>query len=504
MSVWLGRAAVGLLILCLVWAYRSILDLSLVPRMTQEPWLINQGFAVYRDIVDQHEAGLPMLLALALPLVGSPLLLVKWTFIALVAMTILLTYLVAKRASGEMAGVLAALYLALWLPLVFGGKLWYEVAIGPLCLLAIVLWSGEPTAGRRRILAAGLALGVAATVKQYAWALVATYIIVLGWLALMEAAARRRRLETLAYFALGVSLPYASYLLFIAASGAFGEYVYWAWLNNLSRYRGQAALAPRPDYWQTLAAIFLPVVVPLVLALGQLRRREIPQAGVNLLLLGLTAAAATPAYPRFEFFHLAAALPLASVAFGSGAVRGLRAAVRMLWRNGRVDGELPSRRLQVLAVLLVVASLLWAGHSLRLLVPSYGSLLQPPQRLLTYAELIPVADWVARSTDPAEPILVFPDDELTSHTYLLSGRLPPGIWAYTYPWYMTDEVIAETIKAMELRGVRAVVYFEGRGVDGRPATEYAATLASYIEREYRRVASLNWEHGVVHLLFKRQ
>jgi hypothetical protein len=449
--------------------------LVLVPRMALHPWLLSRGFRGYRDIVDQHEAGLPLLLSVLLPWAGSPELLLRSLLAALSVLTVCLVYGVFARAFDRRTALLAALVFAVWVPRVWLGMFWYETTLAPLYLAAYAAWRGDREASRGCLLAAGLALGVAVTVKQHAWAVVALYLL---WILRggQPLAARARRAAVLG---LGVAVPFSAYLAYIAATGVFRDYAFWAWTYNLlGPYRTEAAKMPRSEELRAIVALLLPAVV-LLLSAAWRRMRGDASSGRELGVACLALAAGATIYPRAGIFHLAAALPFLSAAFALA----LRAGGRR-WRA-------PAR----------AGALIGLAVSLTVLVPTYRRIWQAgPPRLVWYSELEPIARRVRALTRPGEAIFVFPDTEQTSNVYLLCDRPPPGIWAYAYPWYLTHDVVRRILDELEAHRPPVAVLFPGAGVDGKAAEDSAPTLARYIARHYREREGFSTAVGPARIL----
>jgi Dolichyl-phosphate-mannose-protein mannosyltransferase len=477
-------------------SYFRVLDLRLVPRTSLEPWLLNHGFRCYGDIIDQHEVGLPLFLSFLLPISGSPSRLAKWVLMVLAVLTTILVYAAGQSLSGRRSGQLAALFFAVWVPMVWAGMLWYEIALAPLYVGAYALWPVDLESAPWRVLAAGLAVGVAVTVKQYAWVVVAVYVFGTIVAATRRGVPAESWLKVVGVFGLGVAVPVSAYAAYIVSSGASRDYLYWAWRNNLGRYRKQAAQLPTMEGVQVTVALMLPAVAVLLSAAREsLRRRGGGEREIVLAAVALATAATV--YPRFEIFHLAAALPLLSVTFAvcaSPLLPTKRAHPTALRERPAARHRLPATGCALLSLVLSV----W------LLVPGYRHLWHAgPRRLLWYTELRPIAERVKALTAAGQPIFVFPDDEQTSNTYLLSNRLPPGIWVYTYPWYMTGAVMRRIIEHLESRRPPLVVYFDGRGADGRAAEDYARPLARYIRENYRERESMPWASGTFRIMVRK-
>ncbi|MHB1416856.1 MAG: hypothetical protein ACYC1C_16540 [Chloroflexota bacterium] len=215
----------------------------------------------------------------------------------------------------------------------------------------------------------------------------------------------------------------------------------------------------------------------------------------NAFLVVLVVMSVGTAYPRFELFHLAGALPMLALCFARGAAG--------LWRAGRSgSAHAKRRRWQVAAgayVGVFLALFVWQAQ------PTYQHILAVgPVSLNMYTDLAPIADELAAVTAPGDRVFVFPDMELTANVYLLSQRLPAGMWAYTYPWYTTDEVVQATIDRLANTPVPAVVYFTRMSVDGQRPEDYAKDLADYLQTHYRPVKEIPWNGRTARIMVRAE
>lgn len=460
----------------------------LLPRVGLQPWLIGHGFGCFRDIIDQHEAGLPLFLSLLLPFFSDAPALSRWMLAGLSATCVILVHMAAPPRWAP----LAVVFFACWAPVVWGDRLWYETALAPLYVAAYLAWRGDSTTKFWRVAVSGVLLGVAVTVKQYAWALVGFYVF---WPAAVGHLRGEARCSTrrLCAFVAGVAVPAAIYLASIARNDSFSDYLFWAWVNNLTTYRDQAAQWPDRHGIVISAALLLPALSAFAYSLRGLWRGGEKVQCLCVLSFGSLLASAT-IYPRFEVFHFGAALPLLAVTIAAT----LDVAV-----SRRLNSRHPDRRgwpRAGLAAAVAVSLVL----SLWVLVPRATRMAHlGPRRTKSYSELVPVADRVREWTRPADRILVFPDVEPTSNLYLLSERLPPGLWAYTYPRYSSDAVLDRIVRALETRRPPLVVYFPDLSAGGHDPAEFAARLKGYILHRYAERETLQTDLGVATIMLRR-
>jgi len=100
------------------------------------PWLIRRGWVLYADLVDQHPPLLPWLLV---PFDGDPGLPLRVAIFALRAVTLLFTYIVARRLCGAWGALVALSGAALWAIGANAAHLWYDGALAPVYLGIVFL-----------------------------------------------------------------------------------------------------------------------------------------------------------------------------------------------------------------------------------------------------------------------------------------------------------------------------------------------------------------------------
>jgi hypothetical protein len=459
---------VGSAALVYAWFQQYAVD----PEVTLLPWLMRQGWPLYQDLIDQHPPLFPLMLTL---LNGDPGLPTRIFIVALRGLTLLLTYVVARRLAGVWGGLIALAATALWALGAEGAHLWYDSALAPIYLGVVLLlvagFSSPPrylnhkgtestknprrylwffiTEGTERtesaeltedhdsrftirvpgptwsdgVLAAlslGLLLGIAILIKQHAMVAVPGVALAIGW-----GTASPGRVRRLVAFADGLLLPLLIAAACFVLQGTWEEMAYWAIGYTVdANYASAAAMPPASGEWLWLAAGLAPAVALLVAWPGA-GARSAWRAHSRLILAGpwLLLAAILPVWPRYGRFHLQAAVPLLAVAAGVAAI----VAIRSLRRPA--PGIRTAATLA--AVLLAAYALVGfreASESIRIQT-TLGPVAAPYAATAT-----PLAAWVDAHTTPGAPIVLYGVDALL---YRVLDHPPPRPWAPLLPWIMS-------------------------------------------------------------------
>ena len=332
-----GTRAAGLLALfiglsALVYAWYE--QYAVDAETTLVPWLLRRGWLLYTDVIDQHPPLLPWLL---MPFDGDPGLPLRIFIFALRALTLLLTYVAARRLCGAWAGLVALAGAALWAIGANAAHLWYDGALAPVYLGALLLLMArdKPAApgGKgvrapteiQRALALGCLLAAGLLLKQHALIALPGIMLAIGF-------GRSGRRSRLVAFATGLLVPLVLVALYFTWQGAGAPAAYWVVAYSIAgNYAGAAGLPPPSGETWWLVPAFAPAIAILLVVVASgagklaVRHARLLAAGPGLLL-----AATLPVWPRYGRFHLEAAIPLLAVGAGATAVvlSKVRAAVQ--------------------------------------------------------------------------------------------------------------------------------------------------------------------------------
>lgn len=448
-------AALAALVLFQAYAYYRVLPLSLGPRVILQPWLMaTHGYLPYDHIADQHAPLMPQLLALAVPLFSEGWRAARGVLVALISLTLVLTYLAARRAAGRAAGILAASCFVCWsVPFEFT-KLWYESFLAPLYAGLLLLHARAGSRRSvRRMLATGLLCGVALLVKQPAAAVAAAMVawqVITGW------RTRQRPAQIVSDVVLVSAAIAAPFLAWTAGHWARGGSLaaMWYWIVTFSEessFVSMAAQAPTTREILSLAPAF--ILVPAALWRGGHLWRRGDLAWERYAVAGLLLfASLLTMYPRFGAFHLAPSLPLVAwlSAMALAHALGVPGRVTAIGGGGAPaspDASTGRLRVGFARAATFGAAALWVLTG----AAAYRPVLQTraPRSIAEYSDLLPLGEAIRRVVGPTESVYIFPDDEGTANLYYVLQRPPPKFWVFSYPWYMTPGARTRIVQTLE-------------------------------------------------------
>ncbi len=394
------------------------------PEVTTTGYLWSRGLMMYRDVKFQHAPGLMGLLALGFLLAGPSLLLLRLfsTLPPLAGHAFLLAE--TRRFPTVVRGLASAFFLVCFF-VSDGNAVWPTVVMSALAVpIANLL-------GRRRIVAAGLLIGIAILLKQ-----TAAYLLLLAAVVLL---ARRRGREAMTLLLSG-SAPYLAVLAIFALLGCGGDMIRWTIEVPFTVRPALSRVSAGPVTLAMLIAGFLPLAVESVLeSPGEYR----VSAGWLLLV---ASGLALIAFPRFDMLQTVGSVPCLAV--GAGRLMGRR-----------------SRLISRAAVLFVAAFTLSRGFVLALGADFDGRMLfwnEEKSFNVLIAEL--------RRLPPATPLY----SKLWGNVLPRSGLLPPGR-IYVHPWFEwffpVDRIGERVAKAVRTPGTVVVDYWKA-GVPGKRVGPY--------------------------------
>ncbi|RMF77947.1 MAG: hypothetical protein D6737_16310 [Chloroflexi bacterium] len=440
------------------------------------PWMMNNGYTLFGDLLEQHAPGSSVIAALAQRIVPfEPVVTAQVLNLVLVLGTTLLIYTLARRLSdGDSVTIIASLLIwALWEP-VYGNILFYfDSIVGALLLLIVLLWHTLSHNAHRWVapFAAGLTLGAATLAKQHAYAAVAAFAL---WLLITRQQRRHHRREWLLYLG-GVALLPVLTLIIASSDGTLDNYLYWNWAYNLSGIMPGVAFTG--DFLRKILLTNALVPAFMLMAL-----RDFKQRPLGLLIALLWAAGATTIFPRPGEIHVMAHLPL--TALMSGLVIGqLRPAFdRANFRQQMMNARIADLTLGGIALSLAVGWL-WTGATPYITGPLGRG------RIPAYDEFRPLVAQLQALSQPGDTLFILPETDSTPQIHQMSAMLPPQTWIKGWFWYFDAPGIVETLLTeWESAPPDFIVYFPELESAGQPGIE---ALLMFMREHYEPVAQVD-------------
>lgn len=411
------------------------------PEMFSYPYLLNNGFSLYKDIALPYQPLLMLILSVVYKIFGYSLLTLQLFAWSLILLSDLLIFLISKKILGfKISSLVPVLLMVLITPLASGNTLWFDLATIPFILLAFL------SSFYKKFLFMGFFFASAFFIKQQT----GLAILFLGIYFLLS-----RRFRDLFNFILGFLVLLLLTLTYIIYNGIFEDYLFWTivvplyWYPKLPGY----ANIPSPSQLITTILIFLPGVV---LAIKDLKRSEENMKVIFISFLGLFLVA----FPRFEYFRVqpafAAFFILTAYVFKKEHIK-----------------------IVLLPFLLAIV----------ILVRGNIKTFNLPARFYGPEEMKQVKG-INNETKPGDKIYLI---GVPSIEYILTNHLPAKPWVDNYVWYMEIEGLQDKIiKGLDLEKPQVVFWktpISGNWYD--LGTYQPKMIVEYIKNNYQKTGNLN-------------
>ncbi len=426
---------------------------TLWPEMVVYPYLLNNHFSLYHDIITNYPPTFIYFLSFWSRVFGyQPINFQILTYLVIVFIDFLV-FSIASKIYGRREALLGLLFFIIFsIPFAING-LWFDLIVTPFILASFyyfVVFFKKP-----RLINLFLSLGILTIgffIKQQV-------IWVLIWFLIILSFKFRKRPKFIVPKIFISMIPMAAlvvfFFFFFAQRNLLAEYIYWNFLFPFSIAAPGAGYNLLPGFRQilTIAALFI-LFLP-ILQKGKFTEK---------LTLFIAVILVAFAY-RFDFFHLIPSLSILSLAAGIN-LKYLSKASRWLY-------------------FLLIPGLIVTTFCVRYIFLNWQ---QPirffEQNILTSAKLLEIVDW------DNQPVYIQngPDQLLP-----LAGRLPIKPWADEFPWYLERGGMQERIvSAMETHRPQFIVY-KPYGNKGKYdlGSYRPAEIADYIDQNYINLTRIN-------------
>lgn len=391
------------------------------PEMMLMPYLMKNGFELYRDMIVPWTPGLMWLLQGWFILAGLSVVnlkLLTWLTILLID---ILIFLIARKKWGEKTGFIALSFFILLQPLFDGNGMWFDLVTVPLLLLAF--YFKNP-----------IFLGPAFLIKQSV-----IWLFPLFW----------RKWKRLAVGMLGM-LGVSGIWFF--TRGTLTDYWYWAYDYT---FRVFPYMPGHKDLgnWRGWMMVLIPFALMVGLR-GANGKRGIK--GWQADPLAWAVLTIPFSLPRFGLFHFQPAI--AFLALAAGKTIGEIGGIGGIGGIGEI-GKFGRWRITAALVFFVYLVFMW-GRVVKFQWHANDRFLE--------SEVYQLTARVILETDKNQPVLLVNSPELV---YVLADRLPPKPWLTQFPWFLElpgfQEKLIENFKKQNLQQVVFTPYHnEGEFVPG--------------------------------------
>ena len=373
--------------------------------MLSFPYLLNNGFSLYQDMVHPYPPLLTIILSRVFLIFGysvTALKIVTWGFILINDLFIWLV--VQKLTKSRAAAFVSVLFYVLIQPFLEGNMMWVDLGFVPLVLggLYYFLRSLEVKKGKPNydIIISGLLFVLAAFIKQTA--VLFSFIIIFQLLIQRESKLLKR-------FLIAPLFIGSMFVLKLYSIGDLSHFLNWTVLYPSSSWTSFPTYVDMMLSKREIAIVSI-AFVPLTLYL-LFRIKEQKQ---NLVLWSMLVVSLIVVYPRFSFFHLQSALAIASILVGITFARRKQYAV-------------------IVGILVLLYPLVQR--------PAFTSDWRKPDRFNTRADK-ELSMKISNQVSEEETIYLL---SVPSSYYVYADRLPPELWVDNFGWYYEVSGVQESV-----------------------------------------------------------
>lgn len=271
------------------------------PEMFSYPYLINNGFLIYKDFAHPYVPLLTFVLAFYYKIVGLNLISFEYFVWGLILLNDLLIFLISCKLLNKYVTIVPLVFYVFLQPIFEGNMLWFDLATTPFILgsfLSFVYIKNEA----RKLFWFGFLLSLALLIKQQAIVLIALISLIL----LFSKESKRHIL----YFILGSIIPVSIIAFILIIQGVFRDYLFWTMefpLVWLPQFPGYSDLPAKKN----VVLLFLIFGLPAFYLLKNFFKKNV----FHRIILVSIIATVIMAFPRFSYFHLQPAIVVLVIFF---------------------------------------------------------------------------------------------------------------------------------------------------------------------------------------------
>ncbi len=415
------------------------------PEMTSYPYLLNNGFDIYKDIALPYVPILVLILSSIYNLFGyslQTLQIFTWTIILFCDFLIFLISL--KILGKKLLACLPVVFYVLVQSVSEGNMLWFDLATTPfilIVLVALIYFNGW-----KKFFLIGFFLMMASLVKQQ---------VAVAFLPVTAYLLMTKEWKNIFLLMLGTSIPALGVLAYIFSQNIWDDFLFWTVTVPAVWYPRFPGYSSLPTMKEALATFFL-FTPGVLLALKYFNKLDL---GERLTFLTFIALFIT-AFPRFAFFRLQPAMAVYFVL------------LVILLKQTKIKFILFTP-----IIIFLLFSLTWAMPTVNLSPRFYG-----------LSDLALTSD-LKKYLRPQDYTYLL---GISSTQYVLTATLPPKPWIDNYVWYMEIEGMQEKLinglKEKEIMYIFVLPPQKGQWFE--LGTYQPQQVTDYIKQNYHIVGSI--------------
>lgn len=424
---------------------------TLWPEMVVYPYLLNNDFLLYRDIINPYPPALTVFLARFSNAFGydpTPYQFLAW---AIILITDLLVFTISKKITGKILLALSSttFFIFFSIPLGVNG-FWFDLIQTPFILASFYYFFKSLNSNNgKNLFLIFLFTSFAIFIKQQAVWLGLWYLIILIY---KKGFNLKKNLTAIYSIFLTIIFISISHILWLNYQGTLNEFIFWVVKFPLFEALKAFGYILLPTVRQ-----FLIVSILFLFFLPIFRYRKSTFKFIYLTSLILI----TFTYPRFDYFHLIPALSILSLSAGPLLEKILRSNFKI-----------------IVSSLLLFTVLV--SFSLRYFKNYWGKEVR-----FFESEIYMVAKFMSITLPSDKPVYIQngPDQLLP-----LSGRIPTKPWADEFPWYLEIKGIQDNIiKGIQNQDPQFIIF--------QPYTEgNVYRLGSYRPKKLVQYLDINYQN----------
>lgn len=392
---------------------------TLWPEMIVYPYLLNNKFLLYRDIINPYTPLLTEFLGVFSKRFGYnplPYQILTWSLIILI--DLLIFYFSAKISKSFNRAIFATLFFVVFsVPFAVNG-LWFDLVQAPFIIISIYLfYSYLQTRKSKQLLFSFALLSVAFFIKQQAIWIIFSYILIL---LANKHKKLTKRIQIISISLIPLFVLFIISSIFFASKGLLQDFLYWAFYFPFVKSRHLPGYILFPN----LKQVFV-ILLSYIIFLPVFTNKKSPK-----ILLFFSLILLLSAFPRFDYFHLIPSFAILAILFST---------YKLKFNKHKLISAISISSLILFSVIGIRFYQRNWNHKVRFFEDD----------VLTAASLI-------RFIGSPSPIYI---QNGPDQIYPLSQTLPVKPWADEFPWYLENSNLQnKVVDALKAENPKIILY----------------------------------------------